>query len=149
MMVVLVWFAKDSARQAVRNIVNHRAYEAGPYSKSARDVFSFIEMQTADEDVIVFWKPRVLRLFTGRQSIMINDPSQLRRGDCICYIAEQDTHNQVALTDLERLVEQGHLKQVYSNDGFVVYQIVESDDHRESSSANREQYGTVGSFPIS
>jgi 4-amino-4-deoxy-L-arabinose transferase-like glycosyltransferase len=44
----------------------------GPYMPDAQEVFAFIREQTPPDAVVVFQKPRVLRLMTDRDSVMHN-----------------------------------------------------------------------------
>jgi hypothetical protein len=62
----------------VASIVYDKNYVVdGPFTEVSLEMFNFIVNYTKKTDIIVFFKPRVLRLLTGRQSIMLTSFSQL------------------------------------------------------------------------
>ena len=42
----------------------------GPYAKNSSDAFDFVRHNTNDDDVIAFFKPRVLSYLTDRRSLL-------------------------------------------------------------------------------
>ena len=57
------------------NIKNDRQLEDGPFTKQAQEMFSFIRNEIPAGDVVVFRKPRVVRLFTGRNGLFAHKES--------------------------------------------------------------------------
>jgi len=53
----------------------------GPYSNDAQEAFTFISGKTKQSDVVVFFKPRALHLFTKRPSVTLAYPRALELGD--------------------------------------------------------------------
>jgi hypothetical protein len=52
----------------------------GPFTKSSEEMFSYVRGNANDSDVIIFRKPRVMLLLTGRPSLLINQPERLTEG---------------------------------------------------------------------
>jgi hypothetical protein len=86
-------------------------------------MFSYIGKQTGAQSVVVFFKPRVMKLMTGRQSILVNRVGQLSRGDFLCLYLREDAYDQVTEEDLEPLIAKGEMHTVFENSDFKVYRI--------------------------
>ena len=71
-----------SAEQALTNLGNARDIK-GPFDPFAREMVNFVEANLPEDSVIVFFKPRAMRLLTGRDSILMDRCADLDRGDYI------------------------------------------------------------------
>lgn len=80
--MILVVFAATSVKIARANLAANR-HEAGPFDTESTEMFSFVKANTRPDSVIVFFKPRAMLLFTDRNSIMIDECTQLVRGDYV------------------------------------------------------------------
>jgi hypothetical protein len=127
--VVLLYLGKTSTTHVFDNLSRDRASLSGPFVQTSQEMFSFVRTHTPSESTIIFFRPRVLRLLTGRTSILINRPDQLGRGDYLCYYRtgpganQLARENQLARADLDRAVATGHLELVYTNDDFEIYRL--------------------------
>jgi hypothetical protein len=102
----------------------------GPFAPTSQEMFSFIAKHTEPDDIITFFKPRVMRLMTDRQSIRINRAKQLSRGDYLClYLRKTDTKYQVSDRKVDRLLAQGAARIVYKNDDFKVYRMIKAREN--------------------
>jgi hypothetical protein len=54
---------------ALKNILHERKID-GPYTPKSVEMFSFIEKNTREHEIIIFNKPRVIGLFSHRPSVM-------------------------------------------------------------------------------
>lgn len=99
------------------------AVNSGPIAPTSQEMFSYVLNNTTNDSVIVFFKPRVMRLMTGRPSIMIDKVAQLDRGDYLCLYLREDAVDQVSTVEVQRLVEQSAASIVYENDDFKVYRL--------------------------
>lgn len=120
--VVLLYFAGISGAAAARNVTGRNEEGPGPYQPTSQQLFSFISTNTDPHSVIVFFKPRALRLFTDRASVMIARVDHLTIGDYVCLL-QQDHRNQVPRDAISRLRETGGLVPVYRNADFECYRI--------------------------
>ena len=117
-LVILLYFAALSVGAAIRNSTGRTGDEPGPYTAASRELFSFIANNTDPHSVIVFFKPRALRLFTGRSSVLIARADRLGVGDYVCLYLRQDHPNQLPREVIGTLRESGALVPVYRNADF-------------------------------
>lgn len=95
----------------------------GPFSKDAQEVFNFISTKTAPDDVIVFFKPRLMRLLTGRRSFESGARVALDQGNYICLFngnVEDEGGSQLPQALFDDFVEQGLIQPVFGNAQFIV-----------------------------
>ena len=120
---VILFFCWHSIAFAHRNLLERRIEPTGPYVSTSQDVFSFISHHTDPDDIIVFFKPRTMRLFTGRQSIMTGKVEELKRGDYLCIYLRDDAQDQLTYGAVTNLIEGGQVQLVYQNKDFQVFRI--------------------------
>ena len=125
LIVILIFFLKVSIKNGSENIANQRMEKTGPYLSTSKELFSFISNNTETDSIIVFRKPRVLRMFTKRQSIMIkkNDMYSLMKGDYLCISLDPDAYDQIGNREVALLGENGRIHLVYQNEDFQLYKI--------------------------
>ncbi len=99
---------------------------------STRELFAYVMKETNTEDVIVFFKPRVLALFTGRSSVAISVPgnkldtlSQMKQFD-VDWVIVRKTIDYEFQKELSILVSQkpDQFIPVYENDEFQMYRFI-------------------------
>lgn len=71
-----------------RNLANDRAYTSGPFSAASAELFKVVADTVKPDQVVVFFKPRALRLFADRQSIFVQSCDLLNRGNYIIIYRE-------------------------------------------------------------
>lgn len=110
-----------STHLSSQNLRNERTVAAGPFTPAAQDMFRFVADSTRPEDVIIFRKARIMRLMTGRMSLMINTVDGLAVGDYLVLGQEPG---------LPRLLPEGAepgvsfpARLVYRNEMFAVYDL--------------------------
>lgn len=119
-LVIIAIFFITSSINAYKNIQNNRAMN-GPYDPFSTEMFAFIKEQTPPDSVIEFFKPRAMRLFTGRNSIMILECSGLPTGDYE-VIHKNWENSQIPPGQVDECGVP--LKPVYENRRFLVYRIL-------------------------
>ncbi len=75
--------AATSAGRAGSNQCQGRPAPEGPYTKVSRALFDEVRRVTKPDDHVVFFKPRVMRFLTGRQSTTQRSWAHLPPGACI------------------------------------------------------------------
>jgi hypothetical protein len=108
-----------SARHSLRNIREGREIN-GPFDPVSGDMFEFIREQTPPDSVIVFFKPRAMRLFTGRDSFMTLNCEDLPKGDYVVIHEKQGSNAQIG--DLSACPGIDY-PVVYNNLRFTVYEV--------------------------
>jgi len=112
-------FLFNSGARAYSNLQNDRNIN-GPFDSFSDEVFRFIQNKTPSDSVIIFFKPRAMRLFTGRDSIMVLECESLLKGD---YFAQHKNweYSQILPDEIEAC--NLSLKTVFENRRFIVYEI--------------------------
>jgi len=126
LVVIAALFARGSVSRAVDNMRARRAAPVGPYMETAREMFDFVKAGTAGDASIIFFKPRAMRMFTGRPALVVDKPDEIDRGDYLCYYVMKQPFYELPLADVIRLVDGGRLVPVFANADFRVYRVVHS-----------------------
>jgi 4-amino-4-deoxy-L-arabinose transferase-like glycosyltransferase len=108
-----------STRKAWANLKQGREIN-GPFDPVSRQMFEFIRDDTPSGSVIIFFKPRLMRLLTGRDSFMTQRCDDLARGDYIVLHEKQGSNGQIG--DLS-VCPSATYPIVFNNQRFTVYQV--------------------------
>jgi len=124
-MSYLLWIALagiflfSSGTRAYLNLQNDRKIN-GPFDSFSDEVFRFIQNETPPDSVIIFFKPRAMRLFTDHDSIMVLECESLLKGD---YFAQHKNweYSQILPDEIDAC--NLDLKTVFENQRFIVFEI--------------------------
>ncbi len=112
-----------SARGAALNLAEGGAIN-GPFDRYSQETFAFIRENTPPESVIIFFKPRVLRLMTDRDAIALYECEELGRGDYVVIHKKKDPRvGQVDPATVTTCNPNLTLEPVFRNRRFVVYRV--------------------------
>jgi len=125
---VIFYFCWHSVASVHRNLLDGRMEPSGPYVTTSQELFSYISRHTDPHHIIVFFKPRAMRLFTGRQSIMTGKTAELKRADYLCLYLRDDAYDQLTQGDVAGLERSGRVLPVYQNRDFRVLRIADGPD---------------------
>jgi hypothetical protein len=112
---------------AYAEAIRPKAYSLnGPYSQPAQNVVWFLIRTTTEDSRVAFFKPRAMRLLTGRPSLRIGEPGRVDRADV--FVVDKDAQydriersRQLPLAFFE--AEEGRrFLRVFENQQFVVFQ---------------------------
>src|SRR5215831_5413914 len=126
-LLVLLYFGKRSVSDAFGNLRQNRASFSGPFVETSMSMFSYIKDNTEPDSTIIFFKPRAMRMMTGRRSLMANKVSELSRGDYLSFYRRNG--DQISPDDVRCLTEKGTIQPVYKNQDFIVYRLRESHNN--------------------
>jgi len=113
-------FLFNSTASAYTNLQNNRSIN-GPFDPYSMEVYAYIKEKTLADSVIIFFKPRAMRLFTDRDTIMSTECERLLLGDHI-VISKKAENSQIPPGDIH---ECGiPLNDVFENRRFIVYEIL-------------------------
>ena len=112
-------FLFSSATRAYANLQDNRKIN-GPFDPYSSDVYNYIKANTPPDSVIVFFKPRAMRLFTDRNTLMSMDCERLLLGDYI-VISKKAENSQVPPNEIDKCGLA--LKNLFENQRFVVYEV--------------------------
>jgi hypothetical protein len=118
-MLVTIYFLAISSVHAVVNLQNGRAIN-GPYDSFSREVYDYIEKTPANQ-VIVFFKPRAMRLMTGHDTLMSTECGRILKGDILVLSRKVGANQQIPPEEIGAC--NLHLEEVLRNSRFIVYKI--------------------------
>ena len=106
-----------------------RAYEIaqggrkinGPFDPVSMEVYQYIKAETAPDSVIIFWKPRAMRLFTSHDTFMSTECNRLPFGDYV-VISKKAENSQIPPDEIDQC--NLDLESVFENQRFIVYKVV-------------------------
>ncbi len=108
---------------ARENLSANRAIN-GPFDPVSAQMFKFIREKTPAESVIIFFKPRVLRLFTDRDAFMTDRCEDLPKGDYLALSEKVGNNGQIPPEEVERCNLSVKLEEVFNNKRFTVFKIL-------------------------
>jgi hypothetical protein len=118
--IIIGVFLFRSGSEAYENLKANRA-PSSAYDHFSMDMYEFIRENTAPDSIIVFFKPRAMRLFTDRDSYMARTCSELTRGDYV-VINKLAENSQVPE---DKVDECGlPLQSVFESKRFIVFKIM-------------------------
>jgi 4-amino-4-deoxy-L-arabinose transferase-like glycosyltransferase len=123
--VSLLWlalagiFILNSGARARNNLLDNRQIN-GPFESYSDEVFRYLENETQPDSVIIFFKPRAMRLFTERDSIMILECENLTLGDYV-VLHKNWEYSQILPKDIPDC--NLSLTNIFENRKYIVYEV--------------------------
>jgi len=121
LLIILLVGIASSLSLAIENLSGRRQIE-GPYDRSSTEMFRFITKNTGVESTIVFFKPRVLRLITGRRSLKALYCPNILLGDYLVFHKEKDKER-ISIGEIQNCSPQPEFDPIFDNQVFTVYRI--------------------------
>lgn len=107
---------------ARENLAADRAIN-GPFDPVSAQMFEFVREKTSPQSVIIFFRPRALRLFTDRDSFMTERCTDLPKGDYLALSEKVGDNGQIP-PETVGTCETVKLEQVFNNRRFTIYEII-------------------------
>jgi hypothetical protein len=95
----------------------------GPFDTYSNQMFSFIREKTPKDSIVIFMRPRALRLFTGHDSFMTENCADLSKGDYVAIHEKYADNGQIAPEKITSCNPAVKLEMVFNNKRFTVYKI--------------------------
>ena len=114
-------FLFNSSIKAYANLQNNRSIN-GPFDAYSIEVYNFIKEKTPPDSVIIFFKPRAMRLMTDHDTLMSTECERISLGNYIVLSRKVGENQQIAPEQINtcNLL----LDEVLRNRRFVVYEIL-------------------------
>ncbi len=106
---------------AANRYVYGRSY--GAFSPGSSAMFEYVREKTPADSVIIFFKPRAMRLRAERNTFSTFNCQDLTDGDYVAIVKSAGASDQILPQDVGHCNPAVHLTPVYEKDDFVVYQI--------------------------
>ena len=121
LLIIVIFFAYFAGSNAYYNLRNDRKIN-GPFDPFSIETYDFIKNNTPPDSVIIFFKPRVMRLMTDRSALALTECGRMPEGD---YLALSKKVGENLQIPPER-IDECHLAldKVYENRRFIVYQLL-------------------------
>ena len=104
-----------------KNVFASKPIAKGPYDEVSSEMFKYIIQNTSSDSIIAFYKPRVMRLRTGRDALIIKKCEHLERGDYMVRSVEEGDGEQLKDKEIKRC--DIPLNEIYNNGRFIIYEI--------------------------
>ena len=94
----------------------------GPYLPTSQKLFDYLEKNTDKRSLIGFWKPRVMLLYSSRNSVIASDYAECMFKNADYYVWYRNAqYDQISLDSIVKHGEQ--FKSVFKNNDFEVFKI--------------------------
>lgn len=129
-MVTLIFLLLfHSVRLTYSNLTNEEIIK-GPFTEESLEMFQFIKDNAEKESIIIFFKPRILGLLTGRNSVMNSDYGKILNGigDYLVIYKDKGPHNQILYgsQEYERMTE--NCTKLFENTEFEIFRLKNVDN---------------------
>jgi len=115
-------FLWNAGSNAAANLQEDRAIN-GPFDPYSIELYDFIKEETPPDSVIVFFKPRALRLMTGRDTFASAECERMTLGNYIALSKKVGENLQIPPEQIETC--NLPLESVFQNRRFVVYRVLD------------------------
>lgn len=118
--LLAVVFLISSSLNAFVNLQSDRDI-SGPFDPFSREVYKYIQDETPPDSIVIFFKPRVMRLMTDRATIMSTECDRMLKGDYLVLSRKVGENQQIPPEEIGAC--NLPLNEVLKNNRFVVYEI--------------------------
>jgi hypothetical protein len=118
--LIVIVFLFNSTVNAYVNLKNGRGIN-GPFDPYSQEVYRYIKEKTPANSIVVFFKPRVMRLMTNHNSLMSMECDRILKGDYLVLSKKVGNNQQIPPEEIDTC----HLplEEVLTNNRFIIYKI--------------------------
>jgi hypothetical protein len=120
--LIIAFFAFYAGWNGLANLRSGREIN-GPFDPFSIETYSFIKDNTPPESVIIFFKPRAMRLMTERDALAITECDRIQEGDYLALSKKVGENLQIPPEHIDECALP--LEKVFENRRFVVYEVME------------------------
>lgn len=120
--IIVILFTYNSGMYAYENLRANREIN-GPFDPLSLETFDFIRDETPPESVIIFFKPRAMRLMTDRYALAITECDRIPEGDYLVLSKKVGENLQIPPEKIDMCSLP--LKKVFENRRFIVYELLD------------------------
>lgn len=95
----------------------------GPFDPVSAEMFAYIRENTREDSAIIFFKPRAMKLLTGRYSILIEDCARITEADYVVVHEKQERNGQIHPDEIKTCNPSAGLQMAFKNQRFTVYKV--------------------------
>lgn len=120
-LAIALSFAWTSLAAARDNLAQGRGPYGNVFDPLSLEMFEFVKSDTPPESVVAFYKPRALRLFTGRDTLLIDDCNALGKADYVVLRKSRGAVDQIAPAEIAACNPSVRVTEAFENGKFIVY----------------------------
>ena len=106
------------------NLAADRTVSTGPFSPPARALFDFLSTRTPADATVILFKPRVLRLMTGRRAFTANRLTSPPAATILCLAVAASPSVEPPPAQVRAWVASGRARRIFGNGRFTCYHLV-------------------------
>ncbi|MBF0562726.1 MAG: hypothetical protein HQL37_12040 [Alphaproteobacteria bacterium] len=116
-----VWDLSQAHRSllALDALTNSRETQDGPFGDGATRLFSFIKSESQPDDILIFRKPRVIALLTGRRAFRTRNTAEFGKGSILVIDRNFDDQWFNAIPESSKSL----LHTIYDDGRFIVFRL--------------------------
>jgi hypothetical protein len=122
LLLIAALFAYNAGWNAYGNLRANREIN-GPFDPLSMETYKFIKNNTPSDSVIVFFKPRAMRLMTDRNALALTECERIPEGDYVALSKKVGENLQIPPEQIDECNLPLH--KVFENRRFVVYEVTE------------------------
>ena len=122
-LIIICVFLFNSSANAYLNLQNNQT-AGGPFDPYSMQMYDYIKEKTPPDSIIVFFKPRAMRLMTVRDAIMLAECDRLLTGDYVVLSRNKKIAENHQIQPNEIVACNLPLEEVFKNRKFVTYKIL-------------------------
>ena len=103
------------------NLQNNRSIN-GPFDPFSMQVYDYIKEKTPSDSIVVFFKPRAMRLMTDHDTIMSTECDRMSQADIIVLSRKVGENQQIAPEEIDSC--NLPLDEVFRNRRFIIFEIL-------------------------
>jgi hypothetical protein len=123
-LVILAVFAWTSLGLARDNLAQGRGPYGNVFDPISLEMFEFVKSNTSADSVIAFYKPRAMRLFTDRDSLLVDTCDALPIADYVVIRKSRGAMDQISPADVDSCNPSVQVTRLFDNQKFAIYQIM-------------------------
>jgi len=120
-MLIVCIFLFNSCAFAIDNLKSDRAIN-GPFDQYSMEVYEYINESTLPHSVIVFFKPRVMIMMTGHDTIMSMECDRMLTADYLVLSKKAEDNQQISPDQIDEC--NLPLEDVFENRRFIIYKVL-------------------------
>jgi hypothetical protein len=121
--VIVAVFAWTSFGSARDNLAQGRGPDGNAFDPISIEMFEFVKSDTPADSVIAFYKPRAMRLFTDRDSLLVDKCDALPLADYVVIRKSRGAVDQISPSDVDSCNPNVQVARLFDNQKFAIYQI--------------------------
>ncbi len=118
--IIACTFLFTSSVNAINNLRDNRAIN-GPFDPYSTEVYNYINEKTAPDSIVIFYKPRVMVLMTGHNTIMSMECDRVLTGNYLVLSKKVEWNQQIPPAQINDC--NLPLDKVLENRRFIVYEV--------------------------